>query len=337
MALILALVAVVGPSSFVGEFRTQGTADSEQATSALVSGSGRSSFWRVAVEGFREDPLRGLGGGGYPYYWNVNGDLPVPVANAHSAPLETFAELGLVGGLALLALLALGPMAAGSRLRESDPDPARPRRAQTGAVLGVFVAGLIAITIDWTWQLPAAVAPMLVAIALLCGQSLRRPGSTGSQLVDPQIAGYEPLDAPRALSRALIGAAIGAAALAAIWVGAVLAIASMQLDRSAERLAAGDLPGAAAAARAADELQPWSPEPSLRLAEIEQAAANFEAARQRAEKAIRLSPDDFRAWLLLSQIQAALGNSDAALRYVARATALGPRIVSAQDLRQAFR
>lgn len=338
VVLVLALVAVVGPSSFLGEFRTQGTADPQQATSALVSGSGRSSFWRVAVEAFGSDPLRGVGAGGYPYYWNVEGDLPVPVANAHSAPLETFAELGLVGGLALLALLALGLLAAWRPLFGADRDSpvAARRRAAAGAAAGVYVAGLVAIAIDWTWQIPAAVAPLLIALALLCGQALRPPAACGSQLVDPRIAGYERHDSPVSVPGWLIGGGLAVAALASVWVGVVLAVASVQLERSEDRLAEGDLVGAASAARAAAAIEPWSPEPSLRLAEIEQAGANLQAARRRAEEAVRLSPQDFRPWLLLSEVQGSLGNAGAGLRYLQRATLLGPRILSARDIREGF-
>jgi tetratricopeptide (TPR) repeat protein len=111
----------------------------------------------------------------------------------------------------------------------------------------------------------------------------------------------------------------------ALWAGAVLALAAIQLERSADRLAEGDLSGAAEAARSAARIEPWSQEPSLRLAEIEQAAANFEAARRRAEEAARLAPEDFRPWLLLSQIHAAGGEPALAAVYATRALALAPR------------
>lgn len=336
LVLVGVLVAAIGPSSFVGEFRTQGTADPSQATDALVSGSGRSSFWRVATEAFADDPLRGVGAGNYPYYWNLNGDLPVPVANAHSAPLEAFAELGLVGGLALIGLLASALAAAWRLLR--GPTPSLPgSRALIGAAVGTGVAGLVGISIDWTWQLPAAASPLLIAVALLCGQALRSPGSAGSVLVDARVPGYERFDGPRRAPRGVLGAGLGLGALASVWVGVVLTAASVQLERSADRLERGDLQGAAEAARAASRIEPWSPEPSLRLSEIEQAATNYQAARRRAEETIRLSPDDFRPWLLLFEAQGALGNEGPSVAYLLRAIELGPEILSANDIRQGLR
>ena len=80
----------------------------------------------------------------------------------------------------------------------------------------------------------------------------------------------------------------GLVAVVAVWAGAVLALAAVQLNRSDSALAEGDLPAAAAAARAAEAIEPWSAAPALRLAEIEQAAGNLDAARRRAEQAVRL-------------------------------------------------
>jgi O-antigen ligase len=322
LALLAALVVAVGPDAFVGEFRSEGASAEGGTGEGLVSGSGRSSFWGAALEAFEEDPLRGVGAGGYEIYWNANGDLRVPARNAHSAPLETLAELGLPGAIALLGAIVLALAAAPARLRGS-PDEGG---AVAAAALGIFAAGLIAIGVDWTWELPAALAPFLVALALLGGRGLE-PGdtATGSLLVDARIAGYERQGEPAWLLPWAARLGIGSASVVALWAGAVLALAAIQLERSADRLADGDLSGAAEAARSAARIEPWSQEPSLRLAEIEQAAANFEAARRRAEEAARLAPEDFRPWLLLSRIHAADGELALAAVYATRARALAPR------------
>ncbi len=322
----LAVGIVLGPSAFLGEFRTEQVGEPTAGTAdALVSGSGRSSFWGAALSAFGEDPVRGIGAGGFETYWNINGELGVPTRNAHSAELEALAELGLPGGAALLAALGLGAFGVWSRLRSETERV----RAASAAVAGIFVAGLVAIGIDWTWELPAALAPFVISLALLCGSGLLAPGAAqGSLLVDSRMAGYEPLDAPASPPPWILRVGIGAAAGVAIWAGLLLALTAIQLDRSADRLARGDLSGAAEAARAVARLEPWSPEPSLRLAEIEQTASNLEAARRRAEEAVRLAPDDFRPWLLLGQIQSALGNPLVAGAYTAKARELAPAVLA---------
>ncbi|HKJ35410.1 MAG TPA: O-antigen ligase family protein [Solirubrobacterales bacterium] len=330
---VAAAVAAIGPSAFLGEFRTQSAGDEREAAAALVSGSGRSNFWGAALDAFAEDPLRGTGAGGYRNYWNNNGDLAVAVVNAHSAPLETLAELGLVGGIALLGALAM-PLVGARRLwAHADPSA----RGAIGAALGVLVAGLIGIAIDWTWQLPAALAPMLIVLVLLSGASLKPRGWGGALLVDPRIPGYEPREGPQFHRPVLLAGAATLAGIAAVWAGAVLALGSVQLERSGERLAQGDLQGAAEAARAAEAIVPWSPEPPLQLAAVEQVGKNYEAAAERAREAIRMSPRDYRPWLVLSSVSGALGNQDLAFRYFGRATMLARLVLRRTDARFGLR
>ena len=117
------------------------------------------------------------------------------------------------------------------------------------------------------------------------------------------------------------------AAIPAIWAGGVLAVATNRLDASDDALAAGRLDDAAAAARAAAAVEPWSAEPWLRLATVEQAAGNLEAARLDAARAIELTPKDFRPWLLASGLESKLGNEKVLIAYAARALALAPLVI----------
>lgn len=300
--IVVAVVALVGPSALIGEFRTAST--DGDTSEALLSGSGRLSFWDAAVEAFADDPVRGLGAGGYESYWARNGGLDFAVANAHSLELETLAELGVPGAVALAAFLLAVLAAAWRRARA----PAPGQRGAVGAALGIVLAGLVAVSFDWTWQIAAAVMPLLVAVALLAGASMRWEGEPAGARVGPSWI-------PR-------GVALGGT-LAAIWAGGVLAAAGSELSRSADRFAVGDLAGAAEHARTAAEIEPWSAEPHVQLATIELAAANLEAGRRRAEQAARLAPQDARPWLLLGLLQAYLGHTDAAYAYLRRANALG--------------
>lgn len=321
---LLASIGAFGVDSFVGSFRGE-RAGTEQGTAAgLASGSDRLSFWGTAMEGFAEDPVHGIGAGGFPNYWNRHGDLSVAVQNAHSAPVEEFAELGLAGGTLMLAALGVPLWAARRRLRRAGP----ATRALTGPVLGILLIGAFAVAIDWTWELPAAIAPFLICVGLVSGRALAARGTPfGSEVVDPAMGGYEWVESPSRPPPAALGLATAGLAAVAIGCGAILALASIQMGISADRLGEGDLVGAADAARAAAAIEPWSAEPSLRLAEIEQAGTNYESARRRAEEAIRASPDDFRGWVLLSQINEELDNPLAAVNYGKRATILAPLVL----------
>ena len=66
----------------------------------------RVNAWRVALQDFREAPLRGRGAGTFPLSWNERRPLYVAFNETHSLYLQMLGELGLVG-LALLAVALL--------------------------------------------------------------------------------------------------------------------------------------------------------------------------------------------------------------------------------------
>ena len=88
----------------------RGTA-AEGATARRLAStqSNRYAYWRVAVNGFADHPLRGLGGGGFADLWLRERTVRDPARDAHSLYIETAAEYGLLG-LAALGL-ALGGVA----------------------------------------------------------------------------------------------------------------------------------------------------------------------------------------------------------------------------------
>jgi len=116
-----------------------------------VSGHGRADLWRSAWEQGLDAPFAGGGAGTWARgYVEETGRLAAP-ANAHSLPLETFAELGLVG----VALLAAFVVLVGRGAR---------REPVAAAVVAAWVVQAGA---DWLWQIPAATVPMLFAAAAL--------------------------------------------------------------------------------------------------------------------------------------------------------------------------
>lgn len=321
---LVAAIGVLGLESFTGSFRGESAAGNRGVAAGLASSSDRVEFWQVALKSFAEDPLRGTGAGGFPLYWSQDGAISVAVRNAHSAPIEELGELGLLGGVLVLAILLAPLPALRAALRSAGP----ATRAMVGPIAGILAGGTLAVAVDWTWDLPAALAPYLVCVALSTGAALQpRNLPRGSLVVDSRFGGYEPDPTPARPAPVLRAGLAAAASAVAIWAGGVLALAGVELERSADELAEGRLAEAAASARAAAAIEPWSVEPVLRLAEIELTGGNLESARRRAEQAARMSPDDYRPWFLLTTIQVELEEVLAAAAYTERTRQLAPDLL----------
>ena len=304
------LVAVAGPSALVGDFRSVPEGKRE-GTSGFVSvtGSGRAQFWGTALEAFADEPLKGIGAGGFASYWNRNGTLDTPARNAHSEPLEQLAELGIAGFACFGSFIVVVLLAGVRRARPPGGSPA-------GAALGLIVAGLVGFLIDWTWQVPAVTIPILIVAATLAG--------SGFDPAAKESAGRRSRRSSFPLPAFALGVAAVLAAVPIIWAGGVLTLTSTQLDASASALRRGELAEAAAAARSAAAIEPWAAEPWLRLAEIEQAAGNLKAAQLDVAEAIRRAPDDFGTWRLAAALQLQRKNYGVAVAYAARAGLLAP-------------
>lgn len=305
-AVIVALVVIAGPSAVIGDLRAgtdaQTSNGNDRATTIIsASGSGRAQFWEAALEAFGEEPVRGIGAGGFGDYWNENGELSTPAENAHSEPLEVLAELGLLGFIPFAALIAVILGCAVSRARAADPEEG------AAAALGLLAAGMLGFAIDWNWQVPAVVVPVMVAAGM------------SAALADPLRAfAWMPRPSPRAVALAAV-----ALAVPAVWAAAALALGAASVQRSEDALAAGRLGDAATSARTAAAIQPWAAEPWIRLAAVESAAGNFDAAAAAATVAIDRNPSSLDAWSLLARAEGGRGNGAAAFNYASRGVALG--------------
>jgi uncharacterized membrane protein YidH (DUF202 family) len=117
--------------------------------------SNRYEYWRVALKAFSAQPVRGVGAGGWSVWWLRYRTINDFAQDAHSLPLQTLAELGLVGIALLLSFFAGVALAARAALRALPALAAGP------------IAGLVTYAahapLDWDWQMPAVT---LVAIAL---------------------------------------------------------------------------------------------------------------------------------------------------------------------------
>jgi O-Antigen ligase len=131
----------------------------------------RGDYWHATWQVAERHPLGGSGAGTYDLGWAAYGDLGRwgEVLDAHSLYLETLAELGIIGLVLVLGLVA--PAAAALR-RERLP-------LGTSAALAGAVAYLVHTGLDWDWEMPAVTVVGIACLAAACPEpdSARRLGS----------------------------------------------------------------------------------------------------------------------------------------------------------------
>jgi hypothetical protein len=277
-------LVIANPFSKVRQFENGGGSGTPGQRSLFsASGSGRAQFWEAAVDAFASRPLGGVGAGNYELYWNAHPEAAIVTGNAHSLFLEELADLGPLGLLLVLGPFAAALVAARARWRRAPPELA--------PALALLATAGVGATIDWTWRIPAAFIPAVVAIGLLTGRGTLAPA--------PGVAG-------RTRPRGVRGFGLGVATLlfawAIVWMAAVVILASWRLASSRDAVASGDLAAAASDARSAASVEPFSPEPRLQLALIQELAGNPVQARAAAEEAIQRAPGDWRGWAVAARI-----------------------------------
>ena len=269
-----------------------------------ASGSGRYQFWETAAEAGWNEPLTGIGPGTYEYYWAREGTLPTFIRDAHSLYFETFAELGVVGLLLVLGVVAT-PFALGARrLRSLD----RERRMLLAGALGACAAFAVAAGIDWAWEL--TVLP--VAFVLLAAAVIGRPAGEDRPADERRPGKPTRLALP----------ALGIAAIVAIAIPMASADA---LIESRANVRAQNLAGALEDARTAADFEPYAGAPALQEAMVLELQGNYDAAREAARAAAESEPTNWRPWLILYRLEARGGNVAAALEAYEKARSLNPR------------
>ena len=142
---------------------------SEDARARLTSvgNNGRIQHWEEAVDAWRREPLKGTGAGTYELTWAEHRPSQFTVRDGHSLYLETLSELGLIGGVLLIA--ALGGILATLAVR------AGPReRALWAAMLAAGCVWVLHAAQDWVWELPSVTVWLFAA----GGIALARPPAT---------------------------------------------------------------------------------------------------------------------------------------------------------------
>lgn len=319
LALVGVLALALPPAQRLEQVREQYEAFTElqpaSAVDRFTSGGGnRYDYWRIALDEFADEPLRGVGAGNYDRGYYLERRSPEDVRQPHSIELQVLAETGLVGGLALAGFVGAVLAALWRRLHADQGEAAAGVALAAG---GIFALWLAQTSVDWLHLIPG-----LSAIALAGAAILLEPWMAARSL--PAAGG--PSEAARARSLAarlaLPAAAALAAGLAAVLI-ALPAIAERERERGYDRLAADP---AAALADARDSLA--LNDESVPAYVLEAAAlarlGDYRGARAALLEATRREPHDFVPWALLADLEARRGRPAAALALYRRASRLNP-------------
>jgi hypothetical protein len=301
----VAAVLLINPEARLNDASGPDTAAARSGHLLSSSSSRRDQYWLAALDAFASKPVTGIGAGNFGLYWNAHPKVPLPLVNAHSLYLETLAELGILGLLLVVGFLATAAVT-GWRVRAFAPG------GEAAPGLAILAAGALTAGLEWTWQIPAAFVPVIIVGGVLTAASAEVQVARSARAVGESSSGF-------GLGIAMIGFA-----WASIWAAGILLVSDLKIDSSRAAVARGDLAGAANDARDAASVEPWSPEPRLQLALVEELGRDLPAARRAAGLAIDRAPGDWRPWAVAARIDARAGEARNALIQYGRAASLNP-------------
>jgi tetratricopeptide (TPR) repeat protein len=274
------------------------------------SSAGRHDFYRVAIDSFGEKPVLGGGAGSYEFSWERRRSIPLPLHNAHSLYLEAFAELGIVGGLLVLALVGT-LLWSGFCAWRAAPHPQRERNA---VLLAVMLAFAIGAGLDWFWELAGLGAVFFLA---------------AGALVAARCAQLAPSADPRSGTDAegqRFGLAV--AGLAVAWISAVALIGPLLVDReinaSQNAAAAGDIGSAVTHAKTARSIEPFAASPYVQLGLLAEIEGDYPTAIEHFTQAIDREDRNWQLYYLRSRVEEEAGDLAAARADLDRARHLNP-------------
>jgi O-Antigen ligase len=263
-----------------------------------LASNGRVDLWRIAWKDVGAHPVLGSGAGTFASQWFRYRRAPTTAHDAHSLYLETLAELGPPGLILLVAAL-LVPFVAALRARGHP---------LAGPLLGAYVAFLLHAGADWDFELAGVgLAAFSCGAALVVAGRLQAPPRT--------VPAW-----PRGL---LVGAALVLLAFAF-----VNTIGNSALAASGRAARNQDWSSAAAEARKAHRLMPWSSEPWAALGAAQLAGGDVRAAVASYQRAAAKEPANWLMWLDL----AAASDGRLRRRAEARARRLNPLVDFAREL-----
>jgi hypothetical protein len=308
----------------------------------------RARYWREGVDVGKDHLLVGAGALGYATASERYSPDRLMSVHAHSFIVETFADFGLLGLAASLALLVAWAVASGRALElppirrswlkrpksESEAAAAGPltheqqlERAGLFTLLAVVIVFGAHSTIDWTWFIPGCAVPALLCAAWLAGHGPLR--SAPEATCDPGTHGIrdETMPKPKLTQRpeALAGlCALAAIALVAAWSIWQPLRASDANQNALTALSHGKFAVAIADAKDSISINPTSAEPLWDLATIYAADGKARLAHATLIRAVRLQPSNPATWLQLGEYDLSSNRQHEALAVLRAALYLGP-------------
>ena len=313
IALVGVLLAIGGAIAVGGRAWDQFTTSDlqvpeQQGRLSSLSGTGRSDFWRVAIDSFKEEPAIGSGAGTYQFDWEKNRSINVPVHNAHSLYLEAFAELGLIGGIVVIALVAGILWWAFCAWRDARGD----QRELHAITLAALVAMAVAFGIDWLWQIFAMGSVFFLFAAMA---------------VAGRCAQLAPADGQEGVNEGRRWA-LTAAIFVVAWVSAVALVEPLlvehEIEASQDAAAAEDLPGAVDHAERARSIEPFAASPYVQLGLLAQLQGEYDAAISHFTSAIDREGENWQWFYLRSKVEREAGDESAAHADLEKARDLNP-------------
>jgi hypothetical protein len=307
--IVLAAVVAANPPKLYERFTEEPeqsvqAGSGENATTAHLlstAGTGRSEYWSTAVDAFASEPFRGIGAGGFETYYTANRDSGLVGRHTHSLPLQVLAELGILGFVLLLSIIALTVLTALERwqlgrlrARSEILAPVEEVVQDSGwsvipALAAIGTAGSFSMSIDWTAEFPLVVAPVVIAVACIVG-----PATTSLTRDETAVS--------RSRGRDIGASVLILIAGISIWVAATGFSVATNLAGSRDAVSSRDFDTAATKARAAIDALPLASEPRVQLALIEELQGTNRKALATLNDAIERAPDSSSSYLLKARI-----------------------------------
>jgi O-antigen ligase/polysaccharide polymerase Wzy-like membrane protein len=315
VALAAALLALVAAIAVGGRAWDQFSSPdlqppgSPQGHFTELGGSGRGEFWRVALDAFDEKPILGHGAGTYRFSWHLLRHNSVTNIDAHSLYLQPLAELGLVGGLLVLAmmgtLLWTGVMAwRGAWGRQRD---------LYAALLGAALAFAVCAAIDWFWSIATMGAIFFLATGVLvaarCAQLSRQRAAANGHGEQRRFG-------------------LAVAGLAVAWISALALVGPLlvdhEIDASNSAAAEGNIASAVSHADTARSVEPWATSPYKQLGLLAESQSDYATAIHRFTQAIEREEENWLLYYLRARVENKAGDEAAAKADFAEALRLNP-------------
>ena len=310
----------------------------------------RARYWKEALEVFQAHPLLGAGAAGYGTARLRYRTETLEVRHAHGFIVQTLADLGLVGLVLTLALLASWMVAAG---RSTHPLgrrwsqwrwqryalPYSAERIGMLSLLCVVVVFGVHSFVDWTWYIPGNACVALLCAGWLAGRgtledphtdpsderTIARWGASARRTIRlPSLAEIGPV-------RALVAGAVLVASTLAVWVQWQ---PQRSVDASERALALVEAHQTAAAlieAQNAVNRDPLSAEALFHLAAVQQSAGQEAQARQTLARSVHSQPSNPQTWQTLGEYDLKAANTQMARNELRAAVFLNPQSVEAQN------